>query len=255
MRKNFLSAMAVLALLLLCGMPTRAQEMNQKSPIYTYVSEWSIPRAQWPEMEKQQAPTATLDKLVADGTLIGYGFFTTAAHEPHGPTHGDWISGTSLGSLFKALDAMRAAGGGAAAPIFAASEWHRDYVMVSRTYNAHSGSFTNGMLRVIQVDVKPGEEDSWNDTVQRYIVPLYEQLLANGTLHSYQVDFQWNHTDTTGRRYVVVIASSADALDKVTAAAGEMFSKNPAIGAALLSSSVTDSRRDYLAYVTAMKHK
>ncbi|MBV9268340.1 MAG: hypothetical protein JO061_19390, partial [Acidobacteriaceae bacterium] len=51
----------------------QAQANDQgKPPIYTYISEWSVPRGQWPDMLKvDEQDRPLMDKLVADGTLTG----------------------------------------------------------------------------------------------------------------------------------------------------------------------------------------
>ena len=49
--------------------PAAAQmaEVKEKPPLYTYVAEWNIPRAQWAEVEKTYGPAQKiLDKAVAD---------------------------------------------------------------------------------------------------------------------------------------------------------------------------------------------
>ena len=65
-----------LVLLALGIVPARAQEGGQPA-IYTYVAEWAVPREQWRDYAKASADEkVAMDKLVADGTLIGYGDFS-----------------------------------------------------------------------------------------------------------------------------------------------------------------------------------
>jgi hypothetical protein len=53
--------------------PARAQqtpEIKEKPPMYTYVSDFNLPRAKWGEMDRLTADDAKLlDRAVADGTI------------------------------------------------------------------------------------------------------------------------------------------------------------------------------------------
>src|SRR5262249_57942388 len=77
-----------LYLLLLCVaaalvLPLQAQTAAKSKPtVYTYVAQWAVPRAQWADIVKaDEADRPVLDKLVADGTLIGYGAYTNLIHQ------------------------------------------------------------------------------------------------------------------------------------------------------------------------------
>ena len=73
---SFYAGWCGLATLALCSLPSGAQtsEVKEKPPMYTYVANWSIPRARWADMAKDKdANAAVLDKALADGTLVGYG--------------------------------------------------------------------------------------------------------------------------------------------------------------------------------------
>lgn len=49
----------------------------EKPPIYTYVAEWSVPRAQWADMDKNaDAEKPLMEKMVADGTIVSYGTYS-----------------------------------------------------------------------------------------------------------------------------------------------------------------------------------
>ena len=77
-----------LALSLACP-PTWAQGSSSQPAIFTYVAEWNTPRAQWADMAKVEASTKpTMDALVADGTLLGYGTYENRIHSEASPTHG-----------------------------------------------------------------------------------------------------------------------------------------------------------------------
>ena len=111
MHKRTLSFVGLLLFCLAMAVgPSQAQMATPaKPPIYIYVSTWSVPRAQWPEMTKlDDMDKPVLDKLVADGTLIGYGSYTNIIHQEGEPTHGSWFTATSEGNLLKGLEAIYA---------------------------------------------------------------------------------------------------------------------------------------------------
>ena len=70
MHKRTIHRSGLLLLLALSAFPAvRAQDDKAKPPIYTYVSEWTVPRAQWTDFIKSDdAENPLMDKLVADGT-------------------------------------------------------------------------------------------------------------------------------------------------------------------------------------------
>ena len=89
--------------------PTWAQGSSSQPPIFTYVAEWNTPRPQWADMAKVEASTkSTMDALVADGTLLGYGTYENRIHSDASPTHGSWFQAESLANIFKTLDKIYA---------------------------------------------------------------------------------------------------------------------------------------------------
>src|SRR4051794_10866784 len=90
--------------------PVAAQAAPAEKPtMYTYVAEWSVPRAQWGEMEKNaDAERPLMEKLVGDGTIVSYGVYSYILHTEGEPTHGSWFQATSEGNLLKALEAIYA---------------------------------------------------------------------------------------------------------------------------------------------------
>jgi hypothetical protein len=105
---------------------------HDKVRVYTYVAEWDVPRAQWGDMTKlDELDKPLLDKLIADGTLIGYGAHTNLIHQEGEPTHGSWLSATSEGNILKALESIYAHPGSVSAPVQGASK-HWDQMTPSQ---------------------------------------------------------------------------------------------------------------------------
>jgi len=253
MRCRTILAVLSAALVLFCTAPVGAQMKAQKPAVYTYVAQWSIPRAQWSDMAKmQQSNTALLDKLVADGTLVSYGAYEAAVHDRKGPTHGNWFQASSLAGIFKALDALQ--GGTASNASLLGSGAHEDLLLVSRDYDAHSGSFKNSVLRGISVEVKPGMGSEFHDAWDRIIRPVLEKLMADGALHAWSYQDQWIVKDP-GRVDTVIIANGPEGLDRYITVINDLFDKNPDAVAPLIATTESGSRRDFLLRVTALRQK
>jgi len=233
----------------------RTQSTADEKPVmYTYVSEWAIPRAMWTDYQKlESSETDAMSKSLADGSIVAYGSFSILNHQEGAPTHGSWFSATSMANLIKVLEGVRSTPD-ATGPIFAASK-HWDYVLQSRDYNAHSGTFKNAYLRVGFWRYKASSNDPGEKILKATMVAMLEKLLADGALHSYQIDEQAVHSEDPGSFNVAILTNGAEGLDKFTAAIDDMRKKNPA-GAAGLSSMLDEKgHRDILAHVDAMGHK
>jgi hypothetical protein len=257
MRKRATWCLCALTLLAsAAAVPLKAQNADQgKPPVYTYIAEWAVPRAQWADMVKlddQDKPL--MDKLVADGTLTGYGAYTNLIHQEGEPTHGTWFTATSEGNLLKALEAVYANPGTTTAPVQGASK-HWDYILVGRIYNQRPGKSEGGYLAGDQWDVKPGEMRAYNDLMKSALVPVCEKLLADGTVTSYGMDTEDFHTQKLGRVTFYFTTPDASAFDKASKAFDEAFDKSPALGSALQSMVDRQGHRDFLDRLRYMVNK
>ena len=243
-------------LALTTGVALKAQNADAgKPPVYTYISQWAVPRAQWAEIVKvDDQERSLMDKLVADGTLTGYGAFTNLIHQEGEPTHGTWFSARSEGNLLKALEAVYASPGMTTAPVEGASK-HWDYILVGRIYNQRPGKSEGGYLAGDQWDVKPGEMRAYNDLMKSALVPVCERLLADGIVTSYGMDTEDFHTQKLGRVTFYFTTPDASAFDKASKAFDEAFDKSPALGSALQSMVDRQGHRDFLDRLRYMVNK
>ena len=226
----------------------------EKPPVYTYVSEWAVPRAMWADYKKEdEADVDAMKKGVADGTLVSFGTFAVLNHQEGSPTHGSWFSATSVANLMNFLEGLRNAPG-ATAPVLAASK-HWDYILSTTNYNGHPGTFTNGYLRVARWAPKAGGEDPDGKILKSTMVAILEKLLAEGALHSYTIDQEIVHSEDPGSTFVVFVANGAEGLDKYHAALAEARKSNPAGLAAYGTLIDSHGHRDTLARVTTMTSK
>ena len=222
--------------------------------MYTYVATWAIPRAMWPDYQKaESADNDALNKAVADGTLISFGSYQVLNHQEGQATHGSWFSARSMANLIKALEGLRTAPT-SMDPALAASK-HWDYILQSKDYNAHSGTFKNGYLRVGFWHWKAGTNDPDGKILKSTMVVLLEKLLADGALHNYQIDTEVVHSDDPSAFFLAITANGAEGLDKFAAALEDAAKNNPATLAAFSSLVDAHGHHDFLAHVTSMTHK
>jgi hypothetical protein len=227
-------------------------EVKEKAPMYSYVGNWAIPRAQWAEMDKNTAADAkVLDKALSAGTIIGYGNDVNLVHEAGSATHDDWWSAMSMAGLINVLEQFYQSGN-ATIPVLSSATKHYDNIYVSRYYNWHPGTYKNVYTHVGLYKLKADAPDDAVETLSKnLIVPLLEKMLADGAIHEYEIDTQAIHSDAPGTFSVVYIAANADGLDKVNAAVQEMLKASPLSGPAFGSMTESSAHRDYLARTNA----
>ena len=250
MKKNFAALLTITCVMFaVWAMPAGAQssEVKEKPPLYTYVANWVIPRAQWGDMAKAStADDAILQKALASGAIVGYGSDETLVHSIDGSTHDSWWSAMSMAGLLNVLDQFYTTGT-ATSPVLAGATKPWDNLWVSRYYNWHSGSFKNGYTRVGAYKLAKDAPDDAVDTLSKnVIVPLLEKLLADGTLYEYEIDTQALHTEAPGTFLIVYVAKNPEGLDKVDAAVRAMGKTNPLTGASFGSMTQSSAHRDEL---------
>jgi hypothetical protein len=226
------------------------QMMGPGQPVvYTYVSQFQVPRANWAQYsentEKSFVPIA--EKLVADGTILSYSTFETIVHTTDGYTHGAAWSSTSIAGLMKVLDEVRKAG---PQPGQIASTKHEDLLMQTSMYTT-GGSGKPEYLRVVCQNAKPEKPEGYTAAVKKYIWPMVEEQLKKGVVNYVGLDQQYVNTMAPSTRCLVINFPNADGMDKWAAAVNANFSKmSDADRDAFFGSTVTDSRRDFMARIT-----
>jgi hypothetical protein len=254
MKKQVLAGVCALALCALVGASAFAQnsEVKAKPPMYSYVGNWAILRAQWGEMEKNNlADQKTLDKAIASGTLVGYGSDVNLLHEVDGVTHDDWWSSMSMAGVINVLEQFYQTGASTTTVLSAATK-HYDHLWVSRFYNRHPGTYKNVYTHVGEYKLKADAPDDAVEMLSKTVlVPFFEKLLADGTIHEYEVDTQALHSSAPGTFTIVYITANAEGLDKVDAALTDSLKSNPLIGPAFGSMVDFTAHRDSLARTTA----
>lgn len=249
-RVHFVLVVVCLALLA----PGAAQAQQAQPDTFTFVALWNVPREQWDaftaNFEKNTRPE--LDRLVANGTLNGWGSFAAVVHDPEDYTHGVWFSAGSIAGIERArgeLIKLPTAPGQAAAK-------HRDYFLRSLIRSTRATAPASGYLLVASSVVKPGMGQQWREAWEKYNKPVYDDLVKNGTITMYDVEVEQVHTTDAGLRYIVYVTPNAEGVDKVRAAFAAVTQKRSAeerraIGTQFADMTVAGAHRDFLAWLSA----
>lgn len=238
-------------LLAVSAVPIALSQMtDQAPPVYTFVSQFQVPRGSWAEFtantDKNFVPIA--EKLVADGTLVSYSTFETIVHTPEGYTHGSAWSSTSIAGLMKTLDEVRKLG---PQPGQLASTKHEDLLMVSTQHTAPGPASASAYLRVICTQAKLDRTDDYAAALKKSLWPAFEEQVKKGVASYVGLDEQYVHNSAGSLRCVVITYPNADGMDKWASAIGETLRKmSQADRDAFFGSQVADSRRDFLARIT-----
>lgn len=220
-------ALGMTAAVALLAAPTATAQQPASPATYTFVAEWDIPRAQWgtyvTDFETHARPV--LEKLAADGTLVGWGGYEAIVHSENAPSHGTWWSSTTIAGIERArAELVRMS---VSMKSLASAEGHRDYLLRGLIGNGKSGSGTNGYLSVSTYVVKPMQGQEWRRLWEQYTKPVMDELVSSGTLIGYTVDTEYVHTTNPGLRMIATLSPSAEAEDKIDAAMDAAFSKRP----------------------------
>src|SRR5208283_4306573 len=254
MNRKLGSVLALACTLMTVALCASAQmtEIKEKPRIYTYVAFWTIPRTQWAEEDKLVSSEQKLmQKGVSDGVLVGYGDDKNLVHQNDGPTHDTWYSAMSMAGLLNVLDEIYKSGT-PTSPVDVSATRHSDAIFVSRYYNWHSGSWKDVYSEASMYKLKADAPDNAVDTLSKdLVVPLMEKMLADGTIHEYEIDTEAIHTEAPGTFWIDYIAANAEGLDKVNAAVRDAVKANPMGGTGFGSMVDFSQHRDYLARTDA----
>jgi hypothetical protein len=239
----------------LAAAPAGAQsaEVKDKPAIYTYVSNWVLPRSKWADMEKNNAGSQkALDADIAGGKLLAYGDEETLVHTEKGATHTGWWTGTSQAAVLGVLEEFYKSGSATNAT-FASATGHWDGLFQSRYYNLKSGTVKNGYDRCSYYKLKADAPQDAVDVLSKSVlVPFFEKLVSDGSVAAYQVATEVVHTQDASWFYVCAIMPNAQGLDKVNAALTADIGGNPLIGAVFGAWIDYSVHRDDLSRVTGV---
>jgi hypothetical protein len=157
----------------------------------------------------------------------------------------------SMAGLLNQLDQFYKTGM-TTSPVELSATKHWDGMYVSRHYNWHSGSWKDVYSHVSVYQLKADAPNDAVDTLSTSLfVPIMEKMLADGTIHEYEIDTEAVHTQTPGAIWVSYIAANAEGIDKVGAAVRDAQKASPLGGPAFQSMADFAQHRDYLSKTNA----
>ena len=166
-------------------------------------------------------------------------------HSAEGFTHDNWWQANSIAGLMKVLEAFHK-GGGSSSPLLVSSTKHWDQIYISRFYNWKAGSWKGAYGYAGTYKLKPDAPDADDAvrTLSSFYVPVFEKMLADGTIVEYEIDREMIHTtDSRAQLHFSFVMPSAAGLDKFRAALGAALDENSLIGPAFGSMMVNFRRR------------
>jgi hypothetical protein len=157
----------------------------------------------------------------------------------------------SMAGLMNVLNQFYA-NGSATSSVLETATKHWDGIFVSRYYNWHTGSWQGLYGAGGQYKLKDSAPDDAVDMVSKgLLVPIFEKLLADGTIYEYEVDTEAIHTEAPGTFWIFYLAANADAIDKVNAAVRAASKADP-LGVAGFGGMIDwNNHRDYLSRTNA----
>ena len=116
-------------------------------------------------------------------------------HSAEGFTHDNWWQANSIAGLMKVLEASQK-GGGSSPPLLVSSTRHWDQIYISRFYNWKAGSWKNAYGYAGTYKLKPDAPDADDAvrTLSSFYVPVFEKMLADGTIVEYEIDREMMYT-------------------------------------------------------------
>ena len=221
---------------------------------YTYVSEWGVPRDKWADyLASQEKLKPIVEKLMADGTLIGWGNFAVAVHTAEGYTHGSWWTARTLGDLLRAEDVI-AQTPTTMNPALAGMK-HEDHLFRSLASGGKPGASGSGYLWVSMDPLVTGQMSTFVGILKGDIQPLFDRLVTEGTVLEYAVNTEVVHTQNENTIFITYLLNGPDALDKFRAAVAAAEAKIPSFEPAANAVVHGEGHRDLFLRVTAFAAK
>jgi hypothetical protein len=211
-------------------------EVKEKLPLYRYVSYWTFPRAHWGDVDKDNATSnqKILAPALAEGALVGYGDDENQVHSAEGFTHDNWWQAHSIAGLMKVLETSRKSGD-LSSPLLVSSTRHWDQIYISSFYNWKAGSWKGAYGYAGTYKLKPDAPDA-DDAIRAlsgFYVPVFEKMLADGTIVEYEIGREMIHTtDSRAQIRFSFVMPNAEGIDKFRVALGAALDENSLIGPA-----------------------
>lgn len=228
-------------------------------PMYTYVSEWVYPRAQWSNVGAQfdKQVRGILERRMADGSIVEWGRAMPLVHTENGPTHSTWYVSPTLTGIYRVLDDV------AKLPRDESllPSKHSDQLLRSAVYHSSKDvPRRSAIMMTSYVSVAPGKGREWRALWDKNTEPVYQKAMKEGTILGYGLDLERVHTGSMYGRYEWVMLPDIQAADKLEQAFGanaqsRSAEENRAFATSMRETTDSASHRDQLWLVMDWAHK
>lgn len=206
--------------------------VKEKPRVYRYESYWMFPAAHWGGVDKDNATSneKVLAPALAAGTLVGYGDDENLVRSREAYTHSNWWLANSTPDVLKALDAFDKGNvSGSSRLIGSTQHWTQKYY--SQFYNWKPGSWKGAYSKRWGFILRRGvDPDDAMRALAGFYVPLFESLLAEGTIVQYEIDreevFAYS-ADSAGQVIMSYVTPTAEGWVKVSKAFTDAYAKSP----------------------------
>lgn len=239
MRKIFLLP---LMLLFVCSAALGQQSAPQPQPL-TFYYDYTVRPGQEEEFNNlvKTVGAPVRDKLLADGVILAWGIETPVLRYPGGTTHLIWFSVANWSGVEKVLNAMEAqlqklaaedakrtesAHANKQKPSMTTAERQQAVFDMSKTRDWLSRDVVSGfgpnppagtlpVTRYNFIKVKPGKGAEYRKTWEKYNKPVFDKMIADGTLLAYGLAVEEVKTDGDFTHFVWMASADMSGMDKI----------------------------------------
>jgi hypothetical protein len=245
-------------LLLLISVATCPAQQEVVPPL-RFVSEWEIPRPQWPEFEVYQSKSLrpALEKLMSNEVIISWGIYSSMVNADNMQTHGMWFEVNSIAGCDKAvLELLKVP----LSPVVASGVKHRERLYRTQFRQAKAASGSGALLYVNTTQIQQGKRQEWREWWDKYQKPNFEQYMADGLITMYEIVVDEIHTQGPNWSYLIYVAAYTKALDRLNTSFAARVAKrsaeeNRAINDALDTTVIPSGHKDYIGRISAYAQK
>ena len=253
MRKRFL--LPLMFTLLVCSAALGQQTQPNSQPL-TFYYDYTVRPGQEEEfmtlVKTVGAPVR--DKLMADGVIMAWGIETPVLRYPGGTTHLIWFSVADWAGVEKVLSAMEArlqqlatedakrtasAHAGNQKPPMTTAERQQAVFDMSKTrdwlardlvanFGPQPAASVLPVTRYNFIKVKPGKSAEYRQTWEKYNKPVFDKLVADGSILAYGLSVEEVKTDGDFTHFVWMAAANMSGMDKIAAAFAADRARRPA---------------------------
>jgi len=231
-----------LTLLLVCSAVMGQQAQTQPQPL-TFFYSYSVNSGKEEEFMNliKTVGAPVRDKLMADGVVLAWGMETPILRYPGGPTHLIWFSVANWAGVEKVLNGMEAqlqklaaeeakraesAHASKQKPAPTTAERTREVFDMTKTRDWLTRDIVSNfgqppaaavlpMTRYNFVKVRPGKTAEYRRAWEKYNKPVYDKLVADGTVLAYGLAVEEVKTDGEFTHFIWVGTADMAAFDKV----------------------------------------